>query len=136
MPKPENLLMSYIVCDMLSKSDQTVAHDAWVEIIEEISDRFKAMLPPQIAGENPQVQQLQQQLQQTQQQAQQIIQQLQQQIQELNNKSQIDVAKVHVDEYNAETNRVKAMSTGMTPEQVQMIVMQTMRDIMTQGSIQ
>jgi hypothetical protein len=30
MPKPENLLMSYIVCDMLSKSDQTVAHDAWV----------------------------------------------------------------------------------------------------------
>ena len=42
MPKPENLLMSYIVCDMLSKSDQTVAHDAWVEIIEEMSDRFKS----------------------------------------------------------------------------------------------
>ena len=42
MPKPENLLMSYIVCDMLSKSDQTVAHDAWVEIIEEMADRFKS----------------------------------------------------------------------------------------------
>ena len=42
MPKPENLLMSYIVCDMLSKSDQTVAHDAWVKITEEMSDRFKS----------------------------------------------------------------------------------------------
>ena len=42
MPKPENLLMSYIVCDMLSKSDQTVAHDAWVRIIEDMSERFKA----------------------------------------------------------------------------------------------
>ena len=42
MPKPENLLMSYIVCDMLSKSDQTVAHDAWVRIIEDISESFKA----------------------------------------------------------------------------------------------
>ena len=42
MPKPENLLMSYIVCDMLSKSDQTVAHDAWVKIIGEMSDRFKS----------------------------------------------------------------------------------------------
>lgn len=103
---------------------------------QEISDRFKAMLPPQIAGENPQVQQLQQQLQQTQQQAQQIIMQLQQQIQQLNDKAGIDLAKVKVDEYNAETNRAKALTTGMTPEQVQMLVIKTMQDIMTQGSIQ
>ena len=42
MSKPENLLMSYIVCDMLSKSDQTVAHDEWVNVIQEMSDKFKA----------------------------------------------------------------------------------------------
>jgi hypothetical protein len=41
MSKPDNLLMSYIICDMLSKSDQTVAHDAWIKIIEEMSDKFK-----------------------------------------------------------------------------------------------
>ena len=42
MSKPQNLLMSYIVCDLLSKSDQTVAHGAWVNIIEKMSDRFKS----------------------------------------------------------------------------------------------
>ena len=41
MPKPENLLMSYIVCDMLSKSDQSVAHDAWIKLIEEMAGKFK-----------------------------------------------------------------------------------------------
>ena len=41
MSKPDNLLMSYIICDMLSKSDQTVAHDAWIKIIEEMSDKFR-----------------------------------------------------------------------------------------------
>ena len=29
------------ICDMLSKSDQTVAHDAWIKIIEEMSDKFR-----------------------------------------------------------------------------------------------
>ena len=38
MSKPETLLMSYIVCDLLSKSDQTVAHEAWVKIIEDMHE--------------------------------------------------------------------------------------------------
>ena len=41
MSKPETLLMSYIVCDLLSKSDQTVAHEAWVKIIEDMHEDFK-----------------------------------------------------------------------------------------------
>ena len=41
MSKPETLLMSYIVCDLLSKSDQTVAHEAWVKIIEDMQEDFK-----------------------------------------------------------------------------------------------
>ena len=41
MSKPQTLLMSYIVCDLLSKSDQTVAHEAWVKIIEDMHEDFK-----------------------------------------------------------------------------------------------
>ena len=41
MSRPENLLMSYIVCDLLSKSDQIVAHVAWIEIIEEMAKKFR-----------------------------------------------------------------------------------------------
>ena len=41
MSKPETLLMSYIVCDLLSKSDQTVAQDAWVKIIEDMQEDFQ-----------------------------------------------------------------------------------------------
>ena len=49
---------------------------------DDIADRLKAMLPPQVQGQNPMVMQLQQQMQQLQQQAQQQIQQLSQQLQE------------------------------------------------------
>ena len=41
MSKPETLLMSYIVCDLLSKSDQTVAQEAWVKIIEDMQEDFQ-----------------------------------------------------------------------------------------------
>ncbi len=88
------------------------------------------MLPPQIAGENPQVQQLQQQMQLLQQQAQQGIEQLQQKISELTQDKQIDFDKVQIDAYNAETNRLKTVQTGMTPEQVQMLIMQTIQQLM------
>lgn len=96
----------------------------------EISERFKAMLPPQITGENPQVQQLQQQLQAAQQQAQQVAQQLVQQLEQLKQDKSIDVEKVKIDAYNAETNRAKIMQAGMTPEQVQMLVVQTIQQLM------
>ena len=41
MSKPDTLLMSYIVCDLFSKSDQTVAQEAWIEIIENMEVDFK-----------------------------------------------------------------------------------------------
>lgn len=97
---------------------------------DEISERFKAMLPPQITGENPQVQQLQQQMQLVQQQAQQIVGQLQNQIQQLQQDKQIDVEKVKIDAYNAETTRLKTVQVGMTPEQVQVMIMQTIQQLL------
>lgn len=102
---------------------------------DEISERFKSMLPPQIQGENPQVQQLQQMLQQTQQQAQQIVSQLQQKIAELSAEKQIDIDKVQIDAYNAETNRLKTVQTGMTQEQVQALIVQTIMQLQTPGMI-
>ena len=109
---------------------------------EEMAKRFKAMLPPQVQeAENgdqppPEVMQLQQQLEQTQAEAQQIIQQLQQQIQEVSQKAQattadktLEIEKLKIDAFNAETNRLKVVQTGMTPEQVQAVVAEAVQGI-------
>jgi F0F1-type ATP synthase membrane subunit b/b' len=109
---------------------------------EEMAKRFKAMLPPQIQeAENgdqppPEVMQLQQQLEQTQAEAQQIIQQLQQQIQEVSQKAQattadktLEIEKLKIDAFNAETNRLKVVQTGMTPEQVQAVVAEAVQGV-------
>lgn len=105
---------------------------------DDFADRFKAMLPPQVQGQNPQVMQLQQQLQQMQmagqqmqQQAQQAITQLQQQLEQAQQDKAIELAKLKNDEYNAETNRIKALNGGMTPEQIQAIVLKTIQDVFT-----
>lgn len=97
---------------------------------QEISERFKAMLPPQITGQNPQVMQLQQALQQVQAQSQQMMTQLQQQIEALKNDKAIDLEKVKVSAYDAETKRLQAVQVGMTPEQVQLMIMQTIQNLL------
>jgi len=98
---------------------------------DEIAERLKP------AGENPQIQQLQQQLQQMQQQssqiqqqAQQMVGQLQNQIEQLKQDKVIDAKKVAIDAYNAETNRFKVSQVGMTPEQIQALVMQTLQQLL------
>lgn len=95
---------------------------------EEIAERFKAMLPPQLQDQNPQVMQLQQQLQLTQQQAQGMIGQLQKQLNDMKNDKSIDA-------YNAETNRLKAFQVGMTPDQVQVLVLQTVQNLLNSPDI-
>jgi hypothetical protein len=37
--------------------------------------------------------------------------------------------------YEAETRRLQAVAAGMQPEQVQEVVMQTLRDVMTAGDL-
>ena len=110
---------------------------------DDIAARFKAMLPPQIQGINPESQQLQGQIQQIQQQAQQAIQQLQMQLQQTARQNQqlqddktVDARKLEIDAYNAETNRLKVVQTeSMTPEQVQMLVMQTLQQLSTPNDL-
>ena len=109
---------------------------------EEIAERLAMMLPDQVKGQNPQVQQLQQQHAMQMQQAQQALQQTQaqlsqasQQLQALQLDHMIDAEKVKIDGFKAETDRLKVVQTNMTPEQLQPIVMQALQQILTSPDI-
>jgi hypothetical protein len=45
----------------------------------------------------------------------------------------MEAQKLRIEEYNAETKRIQAVQAGMTPEQVQEIVVITLRDVMEQS---
>jgi len=77
---------------------------------DEIADRMKAMLPPQIQGQNPQLMQAQQQAQQMQQ----AIGQLQQQLAAAQDKSNNDRKKLEIEEFKAVTDRIEALTTAAT----------------------
>lgn len=108
---------------------------------DDLSDRLKMLLPPQLQGQNPQVQQMQQQMQQMDQMAKHAIGQLQQQLQGLQQQlataksqeqaniidAQIQAKKLEIDEYNAVTNRLKVTQPVMSPQDIQMLVLQTVQ---------
>lgn len=108
---------------------------------DDIADRLKAMLPPQLQGQSPQVMQMRQQMQQMDQMARQAVSQLNQQIAQLQQqlqqekshdaqamlKADIDRKKLEIDEYNAVTNRMKVTAPAMTPQDIQLLVVQTVR---------
>lgn len=98
---------------------------------DEIAKRLQAMLPPQVKGQDPQSAQMQQVIQQLQQQ----LGQMGQKLQEVQTDKTIDVEKVRVDAYNAETNRLKVMQTGLMPEQVQALVLQTLQQVLSSPDI-
>jgi hypothetical protein len=83
---------------------------------EEISQRLKAMLPPQVQGQNPQLQQLQQQLQV-----------MQTESAALKNEVNTKQRELDIKAFEAETKRIQAVQAGMTPEQIQAMVMQTVQ---------
>lgn len=103
---------------------------------QEISERFKAMLPPQITGENPEIQALQQQLQQIQQQAQQAVGQLQTQIQQMEQDKALELRKLEIEAYKAETDREEVIiKAGMEQQNFQMAQQQMMQQLNTPGQI-
>lgn len=84
---------------------------------DDIADRLKKMLPPQLQGQNPQAQQLQQQMQQMNGQAkeavgqlQQQLQALQQQLQQAKQQTQASEADKRIESYKADTDRIKALA--------------------------
>jgi hypothetical protein len=98
---------------------------------DEIAKRMKAMLPQQVQGQDPMAQQMQQVIQHLQQQ----LGQIGQKLQEVQQDKSLESRKVDVDAYNAETNRLKVTATALGPEQVQMLVMQTLQQVLTSPDI-
>jgi hypothetical protein len=100
---------------------------------DEIAERLKKMLPPQLQedadeGLPPEVQQQMAQMQEA-------IQVLTQRLQEAESKQGIDAAKVGVEKYKAETERMTAVAPAMGPAEIQAIVLQTLQDLMTPNGL-
>lgn len=108
---------------------------------DDIAERLKAMLPPQIQGKNPQAAQMQQQMQMMDAQAKQAIGQLTQQMRDLQQKLsaeqnsqqadmlrlEIDKKKLEIDAYNAETNRLKVTQTDQ--QRMQELIVETVQQL-------
>jgi methyl-accepting chemotaxis protein len=99
---------------------------------EEMAERLRKTIDPKVLAdqdEDPALQAAQQQMQA-------MGQEMDQMHQMLQNVSQsMEAQKLKIDEYNAETKRISAVASGMNPEQVQEVVMQTLRDVMTAGDM-
>lgn len=111
---------------------------------DEVARRLKAMLPPQINGQNPEMDQARQQLQALQQ----ALQQGAAKMQGLEADKSIEMrrldieqGKLEVDQYNAETNRLKAVTTKDFPlgpdavNQLMPVVMQAIQQLLESPDI-
>jgi hypothetical protein len=126
----------------------SVAGDLFVKNMDwpgaqEMAKRLAKTIDPKIMGdaeEDPALAAAQQQIQGLMQEMQQMSGMLQ------NVQNSMEARKLEIDEYkvqtdadikayDAETKRLSAVAAGMGPEQVQEIVMQTMRDVMTIGDL-
>lgn len=118
---------------------------------EQIADRLKLTLAPQVLEAekakkdmSPEMQQMQAQFDQQMQEKDQMMQQAAQMLQELqsevaklqagaeqkNKELQLKAADTEIKAYVAETDRMSAVAAALTPEQVQAIVLQTLQDMM------
>lgn len=96
----------------------------------EMAERFKMSMDPKLLkGEDksPEMQAAQQQIEQMGQQMQQMQQMLQ------NFGKSLEVEKLKIQSYDAETKRISAISGAFTEEQVQGLVMQTLQDVLSAG---
>jgi hypothetical protein len=93
---------------------------------QEMADRLRKTIDPKLLEDqdDPALQAANQQMEQMQQQIQQLTTMLQQVGQSM------EAQELRIKEYDAETKRISAVSSGMSPEQVQEVVMQTLRDVM------
>jgi hypothetical protein len=110
---------------------------------QEMAKRFAKTIDPKLlgdSGEDPALQAANQQIEAMGQEMQQMAAMLQQVSQSMEaQKLDIDRFKAETDaevkSYEAETRRLQAVAAGMQPEQVQEVVMQTLRDVMTAGNM-
>jgi hypothetical protein len=93
---------------------------------QEMAERLRKTIDPKILEDqdDPALQAANQQMEAMQQQIEQLTTMLRQVGQSM------EAQELRIKEYDAETKRLNVMSTSMTPEQVQEVVMQTMRDVL------
>lgn len=101
---------------------------------EEIAARLKTMLPPQLQGQgDPRLAQAQQMIQALQQQIQQGAQgyeALKAELARVKGDLSIKAQEANIKGYSAETDRLQATAAAMSPQQVQALVMQTLRQVL------
>jgi hypothetical protein len=101
----------------------------------EMSDRIKRTIPPEIVGngdDNPELNQAMKVIEQLKQEGMQmrsIIDNIHKSIEY--QKAENDKLKAESTAYNAETDRMKALQPGMTPDQVQALILTTMQSLIT-----
>lgn len=99
---------------------------------DEIAKRLEKLLPPGVRDEEgqipPEVQQQMQQMGEA-------ITVLQQKLAEAESSKDIDLRKVAIDEYKAETDRMTALQPVMGPAEVQALVIQTLQDLLGQQDL-
>ena len=106
---------------------------------QEMAKRFEKIIDPKImadSDESPEMQQAKMQMEAMGQELDQLQQMLQNvgksvEMQDLERKN----FEAEIKAYQAETQRLTAVSGAMTPDQVQDVVMQTLRDVMTTGDL-
>jgi hypothetical protein len=106
---------------------------------QEMAKRFEKIIDPKIMAdtdESPEMQQAKMQMEAMGQELDQLQQMLQNvgksvEMQDLDRKA----FEAEIKAYQAETQRLTAVSGAMTPDQVQDVVMQTLRDVMTTGDL-
>jgi hypothetical protein len=106
---------------------------------QEMAKRFEKIIDPKIMAdtdESPEMQQAKMQMEAMGQELDQLQQMLQNvgksvEMQDLDRKA----FEAEIKAYQAETQRLSAIAAGMTPDQVQDVVMQTLRDVMTTGDL-
>jgi hypothetical protein len=106
---------------------------------QEMADRFKKILDPKVLSEgdqSPEMMAAQQQLEAMTQELNRVTD-IMENIQDSaeQQKVEIDRYRAEIDAYNAETKRIAAVQNGMTPEQIQEIVMNTLSAAMDTGDL-
>lgn len=104
---------------------------------DDIADRLKMLLPPQLQGADPRLQQMQHQMQAMGQQFQQASGEMHKRIQMLETENSaikadkhIDAQKIDVDRYKAETDRMQALQAAINPQAIQQLVVQTVAQLL------
>jgi hypothetical protein len=100
---------------------------------DEIAERLKKMLPPNVSGEGddglpPEVQNQIGQMAEA-------LQVMGQRLQEAEGKRDIEAQKLAIEGYKAETERMTALQPAMTPDVITAIVQQTLAELMTPNGL-